>query len=342
MFPIIPIKSALQEQYVLSASINTSNSTNASCLRPDAVYWVYIAFHECIYNAKEEIGFILGLVSILCWICASLPQLYENYKRGKVDEALSFWFLLLWLLGDSSNLIGCVLTNQFPIQLYTAVYYVGMDLVMIFQFSYYYLKHKRSEANRRGIINDVMSSTNTRNQRVLCCLCLAVFIPFSYMSNSVQEPIVTQHRIGRTLLAVKKDPSFISWSVKTITGYTIGCVSSIFYLGSRLPQILKNIERGQTEGVSWLMFFLAVAGNSLYGSSILLQDPDPGHTWSEFLLFHLPWLIGSLGTLTLDFIVLSQIIYYNDLFCKRKRRPLGLLEDDETNDQDNNPLIVDA
>ena len=39
--------------------------------------------------------------------------------------------------------IGCILTQQFPIQLYTAVYYVGMDIIMIIQYLYYKFKHRK-------------------------------------------------------------------------------------------------------------------------------------------------------------------------------------------------------
>ena len=52
---------------------NFSNITNSSCVEPIQFKWVYNAFNECIHNTKEEVGFILGLISILCWIVASLP-----------------------------------------------------------------------------------------------------------------------------------------------------------------------------------------------------------------------------------------------------------------------------
>ena len=39
-----------------------------------------------------------------------------NCRTGKADEALSFWFLVQWLLGDVTNLIGAVLTRQLATQ----------------------------------------------------------------------------------------------------------------------------------------------------------------------------------------------------------------------------------
>ena len=43
-------------------------------------------------------------------------QLVTNCRTGKADEALSFWFLIQWLLGDVTNLIGALLTRQLATQ----------------------------------------------------------------------------------------------------------------------------------------------------------------------------------------------------------------------------------
>jgi len=44
-------------------------------------------------------------------------------------------------------------------------------------------------------------------------------------------------------------------------------------------------------------------GNLLYGTSVLLKNPEPGQSEGDYILHHLPWLIGSLGVLSLDVIV---------------------------------------
>ena len=36
---------------------------------------------------------------------------------------------------------------------------------------------------------------------------------------------------------------------------------------------------------------------------ILMQDPEAGDTYGQFIVYQLPWLIGSLGTMSLDFTV---------------------------------------
>ncbi|KAK3779426.1 hypothetical protein RRG08_015827 [Elysia crispata] len=98
------------------------------------------------------------------------------------------------------------------------------------------------------------------------------------------------------------------WHTKTdIIGYAIGIVSSIFYLGSRIAQIVKNTKKKSTDGLSQLMFFLAVLGNLAYGLQILVHSVE-----TEFLLEKTPWLVGSLGVIGLDCTLLAQFHFYKD------------------------------
>jgi uncharacterized protein with PQ loop repeat len=91
-------------------------------------------------------------------------------------------------------------------------------------------------------------------------------------------------------------------------GYIVGLSSTCFYLGSRLPQIIKNFKRGKTEGVHPFTFLLAVVANVAYASSVLLSKADDGQSYKTFAMEHLPWLLGSLGTVLLDFTVCIFII----------------------------------
>lgn len=47
---------------------------------------------------------------------------------------------------------------------------------------------------------------------------------------------------------------------------TMGWTSAILYVGSRIPQILKNYKHKSTEGLSFGMFICAVLGNVLFTS----------------------------------------------------------------------------
>lgn len=63
----------------------------------------------------------------------SSRQLYENYRNSSC-EGLSIVFLAQWMLGDATNLIGCLLTHQLPFQIAVAVYFCGIDMCILAQY----------------------------------------------------------------------------------------------------------------------------------------------------------------------------------------------------------------
>ncbi|EPQ58337.1 hypothetical protein GLOTRDRAFT_137075 [Gloeophyllum trabeum ATCC 11539] len=79
---------------------------------------------------------LLGYTSIGCWLFAQFPQVLENIRQQSV-EGLALPFLLNWLLGDLTNLIGCILTHQLPFQTYLATYFCFVDFSLLSQFFYY-------------------------------------------------------------------------------------------------------------------------------------------------------------------------------------------------------------
>ncbi|KAG1754644.1 PQ loop repeat-domain-containing protein [Suillus lakei] len=79
---------------------------------------------------------LLGYASMACWLGAQFPQVIENHKRQSC-EGLALPFLCNWLLGDFSNLIGCLLTHQLPFQTYLATYFCIVDCSLLAQYFYY-------------------------------------------------------------------------------------------------------------------------------------------------------------------------------------------------------------
>ncbi|TEB36398.1 hypothetical protein FA13DRAFT_1623639 [Coprinellus micaceus] len=79
---------------------------------------------------------LLGLASIGCWLGAQFPQVVENIRRQSC-EGIALPFLANWLLGDISNLIGCLLTHQLPFQTWLATYFVIVDCLLVAQYFYY-------------------------------------------------------------------------------------------------------------------------------------------------------------------------------------------------------------
>lgn len=85
-----------------------------------------------------------------------------------------------------------------------------------------------------------------------------------------------------------------------------GWLSAALYLASRVPQIFKN-RQTKCEGLSLALFLFAVAGNVTYVASIVIKSTD-----QEYLTESASWLVGSLGTIVLDFIVLGQFVAYRE------------------------------
>ncbi|XP_064778914.1 lysosomal amino acid transporter 1 homolog isoform X1 [Oncorhynchus masou masou] len=271
-------------------SFGWNTDGNFSSLCPNGSVWVWEGLGECAQDARDMASVILGLLSIVCFMVSSLPQYYSSCKSGNMDSALSIWFLLLWLGGDSCNLIGSFLADQLPLQTYTAVYYVLADLLMLGLYFYYVSKHRMN--NNRSVLNVVGVVY------ILGFFASLVALPGS----GSQQDVVLSGFKGRALLSTTVD-SVKAFSTKEIIGFTIGSISSVLYLCSRLPQMHTNYTRKSTEGVSYFLFALVILGNTTYGLSVLLKNPEQGQGEGSYVIHHLPWLIGSLGTLSLDILV---------------------------------------
>lgn len=328
-------------------------SNNSNCTADDSVYWIYEIFGQCVLSNLEMLGFVLGMSSIACWMMSTIPQMVLNCRIGSADKSLSIYFLVFWLAGDTCNMFGCILASQLPIQIITGCYYILMDLVMIMQ--YWYLKKINQSSNREARLESQRNrerrdSTDSfldeigqeERQRVRnlgdAAPLLVLFVPFINLSTRAAQgpfhrpfdnsPYGDQTGLEGNLL------SLFQGNRNQAIGYTLGLVSCIFYMVSRIPQIIMNFKRGTTDGISVHMFLLAILGNSLYGSSVLLARHASVPFWNYFKM-HLPWLIGSFGTMSLDSIVICQC-----LFMKRLRGRRGYREVNGGNSDHTDELIL--
>ncbi|KFV66612.1 Lysosomal amino acid transporter 1, partial [Dryobates pubescens] len=229
---------------------------------PNGSRWVMDVFNECAQDGRDIASVVLGLISILCFAAASFPQFYQACKTGIMDRALSIYFLLGWLGGDLLNLIGSFLAHQLPLQVYTAIYYVLADLVMLSLYFYYKVK------NRSGVTAPINAA--------FLFLSLGTLSTLSFLGRGAAVPQDPMTFKGRSLLSAHVDELGLEVSWSEIIGFTIGSISSVLYLCSRLPQIYTNYKRKSTVGVSYSLFALVMLGNLLYGLSVLLKNPEPG------------------------------------------------------------------
>ncbi|EGG02630.1 uncharacterized protein MELLADRAFT_78753 [Melampsora larici-populina 98AG31] len=91
---------------------------------------------EPTINSSARVSDFFGTISQIAWLFAQLPQIWKNYRSKSVD-GLALPFLLSWLSGDLTNLLGCLLTEQLPFQRNLAIYFTLVDLILIYQFKTY-------------------------------------------------------------------------------------------------------------------------------------------------------------------------------------------------------------
>ncbi|XP_062241362.1 lysosomal amino acid transporter 1 homolog [Platichthys flesus] len=278
-----------------SVDVSPANWSGPAALsRPMCVNgtpWILYLLEECVDNVWEYCSVVIGLISMFCFLLSTLPQVYEAYRNGKVEEAMSFGFLFFLFSGDVTSFAGCYLTSQLPIQTVTVVFYIFTDVILISQFLYYKIKNS--------------SSRKSPGLKWLCSMwCVAATLVLLALPKLI---------IDNSANLDPQSPA-ASKSVE-ITGYICGYLASVFYLCSRLPQLYKNFRRQSTEGTSYLLFALAMMGNGTYGLSVIVVLPALKGSKQTFIIKHLAWLIGSLGVLLLDFFVTAQFIMY------RKKHP---------------------
>ncbi|KAL9642005.1 hypothetical protein ABK040_004060 [Willaertia magna] len=349
------------ESYTFSYSLidNFSNITNNTSCYPykdgyHYIDWMLNVFGECVRTPLEQASFWVGISSLVFWLFANLPQIIENFRKSDAS-GLAPAFLIQWIVGDSLNLIGSILSGQLPTQIITAVYYVCMDIILIAQFIYYTIKKKIKEKREKeaGSINDeetIPVFQNTQgggyskllvSTKILFTFIilgslfyLCVYNNFNEINNN--KLVNNNNGKNRKLLSFIDDDDYVPpndpteddsyWPLKgamDIVGYVLGCLSACFYLGSRIPQIVKNFMRRSTDGLSPILFFCAFMGNTTYAVSLFLYNTS----W-QFILSRLPWLIGSAGVLVMDFSILCQFVLFKTI-CKPKKEEYEPLEEDQ-------------
>lgn len=375
-------------------------------------------FNTCIPTPLAFLSSLLGFLSIGAWLCALPPQLYKNFAMSSAS-GLSVYFLMEWFLGDLTNMLGAIFTDQASWQVVVAAYFVVVDVILCGQYIWYerlrswrerrlddrnpsiegdgdYDNARRvsesisvsdemeeiSEDGRQDQpINGVASSNimakgvKPSTSRHNSSKQLATTLQSSPASQKSQKPtsyLSEKPKIGRiqrtslplaptqpTLLllsilcAVLVNASPLSPIITTApplnpptttpiqtAGRFLSWLSSILYLGSRMPQIYKNYTRHSTSGLSPSLFIAAFTGNFFYSTSVvtnpLAWSSAPGwglHGWAgpegsdrlNWISLAAPFWLGTAGVLVLDATIGIQFLRYGEGKVKvvREARPGG-------------------
>jgi len=257
-----------------------------------------------VFIVSEALSQFFGIISFLCWIFVFIPQLYENYRTGS-SEALALGLIYIWVAADILSLVGAVMERLVPMIVVIAFYYLLMDILLLFQVNYYakapdtgelpFGARERSPLLRVPSLEAVSAWSWRSRAPTLKKDVYQPWIAFSFITfvTLVASGWAARLYFGEGLTQYGKIPTLCGWA------------SGILYVGSRIPQILKNHTARSCEGLSVYMFLLSVVGNTAYFFAIVFHSTD-----RVYLLTNLPWIVGSLGTLAMDAFIFFQFYIY--------------------------------
>lgn len=296
-----------------------------------------------VLNAQTVSG-ITGSISIACWIVVFVPQIYENFYRKSAD-GLSLLFVVLWLAGDVFNVIGAVMQKLLPTMIILAAYYTVADILLLVQCLQYDNEDTKLDPVHLSPANPLshhivevfdetqplLTSASAGNEESSASLegespytsstslVSSTSIAQTYNSDSIFIRNLKEIMVVLSVIL----GGFLFWYISycnnpktpkptppeeltfNITAQVFGYLSAILYLGSRVPQILLNFKRKSVEGISFLFFLFACLGNTTFIISVLSISMHP-----RYLLVNASWLVGSSGTLIMDFIIFTQFFVY--------------------------------
>ncbi|KAJ4970732.1 hypothetical protein NE237_003831 [Protea cynaroides] len=121
--------------------------------------WARIYMKYCLCGVKDGVSLTLGLVSVISWGVAEVPQIITNYKE-KSTEGISIAFLMTWILGDLFNVCGCLLEPAtLPTQYYMAMLYTITTVFLAAQTVYYGHIYNRLKSHKRDYQGGMLSQT---------------------------------------------------------------------------------------------------------------------------------------------------------------------------------------
>lgn len=245
----------------------------------------------------QQLAWLLTSLSNILWLFVFVPQLYRNYKNQNVD-AISLMLLFFLVLGDVFSVMGAIMKNLNVILVYSAVYHIILDVVIIYQIMYYRRKNfliDREMINERSyLLNPITEFPKY------------VFFYFTYIECIFMI-------ISSIVLLGCVTFSYMNGNINTsiLFGDIIGWLATGIFIVARIPQIMLNYKRESVEGLSLLSFIIITMANILFFSSILIILYDLNvNEHMNYIKDNIQWLAGSGLSSVFDCIIFYQFYKY--------------------------------
>lgn len=296
---------------------------------------------SCSKSIWPIISNINGTISFCSSFISLFPQIIETF-RDKTVEGLSPYFLLAWVGGDITSLIGAVLTDQLMFQVVLALYFLVNDLFVCGQYYYYGVLHQNKLATTghesKPILTDLPSETDrgmASSRRNKKSMLATAFAFVSHFGSSSAFPIKSAMIMLMTADPPVPIPSPNNGDTINKMGRILSWCGAAFYVGARIPQLLKNYQRKSTDGISPFLFATTLLCNVTYNFSILTSCEFIGSDDKRaFIMNALPFLFGSTVTIAFDMIYFYQhyVLYAQDM-------QLRVLEREQAEEAESAPLL---
>lgn len=238
----------------------------------------------------DVLSWTLGSISNLVWLLVFIPQIIQN-RRNKSSEAVSFYLLLAWYIGDTLSCISVIYKQAPYVLLYIGLYHIVFDIIFIVQVIYYrlpYLDQYQILLNENTYKYDLVSYTK-----------------------SILTMEETKWFIGYNVVFVLSQ-SVLPFLPRLLVGDILVWISTFIFLISRLPQILLNYRRRSVEGLSFVTFINIIIANQLFLASVLIRliDINDVNGQKDYVIKNLAWIVGPSAGIIFDIIIFTQFVKY--------------------------------
>ena len=149
-----------------------------------------------------------------------VPQLIENYQ-SKSAEGISLLFLVVWFVGDLSNLFGALWAGLVPTVIALALYFCLADIILIAQCLYY---NKINTREKRAQVS-VSSDPEDPNQPLLHQSASDIGLPGSRRRSSASQRRRDSSQRSPSLPVVPEQSGVHKAWIKNAVSISLVCVA---------------------------------------------------------------------------------------------------------------------
>jgi uncharacterized protein with PQ loop repeat len=188
--------------------------------------------------------------------------------------------------------------------IYTTLYHILLDIIIIVQTIYYRIYHI--------LFNQHIESASELTPFISSNNFTVTYDNYKYFYMTLYEFIyITSGFILITIFQLLL--MFLDDNHNILLANIIAWVSTSIFIIARCPQILLNLKRKSTQGLSVLSFIIINIANFLFLTSILvllIDIPNENHT--SYIIKNIQWISGSLSTVFFDVIIFYQFYIYRN------------------------------